>query len=47
MKKIQDATNFDELIDIKYGKIGTFKRDELEKKSINFLIAFPAVRSSF
>ncbi len=39
MKRIEDATNFDELIDIKYGKIGTHRRDEFEMKSINFIIA--------
>ena len=29
---IRNAKNFDELLDIKYGKIGTEKRDEFEEK---------------
>ena len=32
-EKIRNAKNFDELLDIKYGKIGSKKRDEFEKKS--------------
>jgi len=34
MKKenIRNARNFDELLDIKYGKIGAKKRDEFEEK---------------
>ncbi len=39
MEKIEDVTNFDELIDIKYGKIETLRRDEFEMKSMNFIIA--------
>lgn len=31
-KEIRNAKNFDELLDIKYGKIGTDKRDEFEEK---------------
>jgi ribosome-binding protein aMBF1 (putative translation factor) len=38
MKTIKDATTFDELLDIKYGKIGTAKRDEFENKSTAFMI---------
>ena len=33
MKTIKDATTFDELLDIKYGKLGTTERDEFETKS--------------
>jgi hypothetical protein len=29
---IRNAKNFDELLDIQYGKIGTKLRDEFEKK---------------
>lgn len=38
MKTIKDATNFDELLDIKYGKLGTEKRDEFEAKAKAFII---------
>ncbi len=38
MKTIRDAKNFDELLDIKYGKLGTEKRDEFEVKSKAFVI---------
>ncbi|TKG95343.1 XRE family transcriptional regulator [Puteibacter caeruleilacunae] len=38
MKKISDATTFDELLDIKYGKLGTEKRDEYESKAKAFVI---------
>ena len=38
MKTIKDAKTFDELLDIKYGKIGTAKRDEFENKSTAFMI---------
>ena len=31
MKTIKDAKTFDELLDIKYGKLGTEKRDEFER----------------
>ncbi|MBE8714719.1 helix-turn-helix domain-containing protein [Sphingobacterium hungaricum] len=37
--KIKDARNFDELLDIKYGKIGEAKRDEFEEKSQYFIIS--------
>ena len=33
------AKNFDELLDIKYGKIGTGKRDEFEEKAQYFVIS--------
>ena len=38
MKTIKDATNFDELLDIKYGKLGTEKRDEFEMKAKAFIV---------
>ncbi len=38
MKTIKDATTFDELLDIKYGKLGTEKRDEFETKAKSFVI---------
>jgi HTH-type transcriptional regulator / antitoxin HipB len=37
--KIRKAKNFDELLDIKYGKIGTEKRDEFEEKAQYFVIS--------
>ena len=37
-KKIRKATNFDELLDIKYGKPGTKKRELFEKNANDFLI---------
>ena len=41
MKKdnIRNAKNFDELLDIKYGKIGTEKRDHFEEKAQYFVIS--------
>jgi len=41
MKKenIRNARNFDELLDIKYGKIGAKKRDEFEEKAQYFVIS--------
>ena len=42
MKKkdaIRRAKNYDELLDIKYGKIGTRKRDEFETKTQYFVIS--------
>ena len=30
MEKIRDAKNFDELLDIKYGEVGTEKREVFE-----------------
>ncbi len=38
MKKISEATTFDELLDIKYGKIGSPARDEFEQKSKAFIV---------
>ena len=38
MKTIKDAKTFDELLDIKYGKLGTPKRDEFESKAKAFVI---------
>jgi HTH-type transcriptional regulator / antitoxin HipB len=37
--KIRKAKNFDELLDLKYGKIGTEKRDEFEEKAQYFVIS--------
>lgn len=41
MKKIsiKDARTFDELLDIKYGKIGVSKRDKFEEKAQYFIIS--------
>lgn len=38
MNTLKDATSFDELLDIKYGKPGTEKRDEFESKAKAFVI---------
>jgi len=38
-EKIRNAKNFDELLDIKYGKIGTGKRDVFEEKAQYFVIS--------
>jgi len=38
MSTIKEARTFDELLDIKYGKIGTDKRDEFEIKAKSFII---------
>lgn len=38
MKTIKDAKTFDELLDIKYGKMGTPKRDEFEVKAKAFVV---------
>jgi HTH-type transcriptional regulator / antitoxin HipB len=38
MKTINDAKTFDELLDIKYGRLGTPKRDEFESKAKAFVI---------
>jgi ribosome-binding protein aMBF1 (putative translation factor) len=38
MKTIRDAKTFDELLDIKYGKPGTEKRDEFEVKAKSFVV---------
>ena len=37
--KIRNAKNFDELLDIKYGKIGAKKRDSFEVKAQYFVIS--------
>lgn len=41
MKKeaIRNVTTFDELLDIKYGKLGTPTREEFEIKANNFIIS--------
>ncbi len=36
---IKNAKNFDELLDVKYGKIGTETRDEFEAKAQYFVIS--------
>lgn len=36
---IRNAKNFDELLDIKYGKIGTEKRDDFEERAQYFVIS--------
>jgi len=38
-KAIKNAKTFDELLDIQYGKIGTKKRDEFEKRAQYFVIS--------
>ncbi len=38
MKTIKDAKTFGELLDIKYGKLGTLKRDEFETQSKSFIV---------
>jgi len=38
MKQIRDAQTFDELLDIKYGKPGSEKRDEFEVKAKAFIV---------
>ncbi|HQX71229.1 MAG: helix-turn-helix transcriptional regulator [Bacteroidia bacterium] len=38
-KKIREAKSFDELLDIKYGKIGSDKRDDFEEKAQYFVIS--------
>ena len=38
MKIIKEARTFDELLDIKYGKLGTDKRDEFETKAKSFVV---------
>ena len=39
-KSIKGARTFDELLDIKYGKTGTSKRDKFEEKAQYFVIFF-------
>lgn len=36
-KSIKSAKTFDELLEIKYGKIGSSKRDEFEVKAQSFI----------
>ncbi|MFH1005541.1 MAG: helix-turn-helix transcriptional regulator [Bacteroidota bacterium] len=38
-KEIRNSKSFDELMDIQYGKIGTKKRDQLEKQAQYFVIS--------
>ena len=38
MKTLKDAKTFDELLDIKYGKLGEPKRDEFELKAKAFVV---------
>ena len=38
-KAIRSAKNFDELLDIEYGKIGAKKRDEFEERAQYFVIS--------
>ena len=38
-EKIKNAKNFDELLDIKYGSIGTEKRDNFEERAQYFVIS--------
>jgi len=38
-EKIRTAKNFDELLDVEYGKIGTEKRDVFEGKAQYFVIS--------
>jgi len=38
-ENIRNAKNFDELLDIKYGKIGAEKRDNFEEKAQYFVIS--------
>lgn len=39
MSKKKNITNFDELLESKYGKIGTPKRDSFEEKAQYFVIS--------
>ena len=38
-EEIRNANNFDELLDIKYGKIGTKRRDNFEEQAQYFVIS--------
>jgi len=38
MKTIRDAKSFNELLDIKYGKVGTPERDAFDNRSKSFMI---------
>ena len=37
--KFQDVSNFDELLDVKYGKVGSKKRNEFEEDSQKIFIS--------
>jgi len=37
-KELKDVKNFDELLELKYGKIGTKERDKFEQESKTFMI---------
>ncbi len=39
VKTLRDAETFDELLDHKYGKRGTKKRDEFEEKAYIFIVS--------
>lgn len=36
---LKNATSFDELLEMKYGKVGTSKRDQFEEKAQYFVIS--------
>ena len=38
-EEIRNAKNFDELLDIKYGKIGTIRRDDFEEQAQYYVIS--------
>src|SRR5687768_5893889 len=38
-ERIKQTKNFDELLDVEYGKIGTHKRDAFEEKAQYFVIS--------
>ena len=38
MKQVSNAKTFDELLDLKYGELGTEKRDEFEVRAKAFVI---------
>jgi len=38
-EEIRNAKNFDELLDIKYGKIGTKRRDDFEEQAQYYVIS--------
>jgi DNA-binding XRE family transcriptional regulator len=39
IKEVRNAKNFDELLDIKYGKIGTIRRADFENQAQYFVIS--------
>ena len=47
MEEIRNVTNFDELLDVKYGKIGTQQRDEFEEQAQYYVISEMLKRSKF